>query len=96
MFPSHDQRRILKDIPFTQEFAEHMLQANVIDRFYLQDLLGWDPETTGKLLSFFIRNRALRKEGKERGYRKTKEFIELLKEIEDLEDTPDFAKENEF
>jgi len=84
--------KILNDLAYPEEFVEHLLEADYVDKFFFQDLLEMDLETATKVLSFFIRQRALRREEK-KGYRKTKSFIDLLKEMQvNIERLPDFLK----
>lgn len=95
--PASIRHRITTKIEHPKEFVEHMLLADEVDSFFLQDLLGLPPDVARNLLSFFIRQRALRKEDKR--YRKTLEFTNLLKKMrsEDLrDDPPNHLKNEEF
>jgi hypothetical protein len=80
------KHRITSKVPHPAEFVEHLLLTDEINVFFIQDLLGWPQEEARGLLSYLIRQRALKREGK--GYRKTREFTALLKEMKGTVDRP--------
>lgn len=90
--PEAIKNMIRSKINNPEDFVDHVLWSNEIDRYFLQDLLGVPPDTAGEIMSFFIRQRAL-KHVKRNTYRKTKEFIALLKKMQkEKPETPEFLK----
>jgi len=84
-------KETINKLPYPRDFVNHMLHANGIDLFDLQDWCGWDRAQATQLLSLFVRKHALVRET--RGYRKTPPFIKLLREMlesGELIDRPEF------
>jgi hypothetical protein len=94
-------QRIKDRTKHPQDFVEHCLIAEEIDRTWIQDLLGWDDESARGLLSFLRRQRALKQvPGKRSGtYRKTSSYTNLLKQISEngvlkSANKPDYVKDD--
>lgn len=92
--PDAVSNKICNDLEHPKEVIDHLLEADEIDIHFIQDLLGLDPDTGRKLLSFFIRYRALKRENK--SYRKTRDFINLLKRLKKSGYNPDKETKDEF
>lgn len=63
--------------PFPIDLVENLLHTDSIELRDLCDWTGWDRSDTVDLLSMLVRNKALQRTAA--GYRKTPEFISLLK-----------------
>jgi hypothetical protein len=88
---------ILTEVKHSGDFVAHILNQDVIDVWFIQDVCGWDTETARNTLGFLIRQRALKKIG--RGCRKTAQFVALLKELKEnpnLKDIPDHLKKGKY
>ncbi len=82
--------------PWPKDFAEQLLHTDKVESRDICDWCGWDQVEGLKMISYFVRKHALKRDG--RMYRKTAPFIIFLKELlhsEELEQTtrPDFIKE---
>lgn len=92
-----DPRIVKKQIegtPYPRDLVKHMLSADRFDSQDVRDWCGWDRLSAEDLVSFLVRKHAVTREG--RGYRKTPDFIALLKELRDsdkLVDRPSFMKD---
>ena len=69
----------IEQTPYAKDFCDQILHAIEVDAQDIQDWCGWDRQNAGELVSLLVRKRALVRE--HRHYRKTPEFIKLLKEI---------------
>ena len=67
--------------PWPKDFAKHMLYAGEIELRDICDWCGWERSDGIELLSTLVRKRALIRDG--RAYRKSPEFIALLKKVID-------------
>lgn len=97
--PAEVKSRIETKTKYPKDFVEHIICQEDVDIQFIQDTLGWDQSTARDLLTFFIRQRALKRVG--RIYRKTTEFTQLLKEMSKNglhDDRPSYlkAKNDEF
>lgn len=86
----------LLQTPFPRDFIQQILHTNDIELRDICDWCGWERGDALSLLSLLVRKHALRRDG--RSYRKTAQFIELLKDLEissDLKaaDRPDYVGE---
>lgn len=79
-------KKQIREVPFPEDFLKLMLQADVFDSQDVQDWTGWDRHETAMLISVLIRKHALTRVN--RSYRKTPQFISLLKEMIDKKDYP--------
>ena len=86
-------RKKVNETPFPKDFVTHMLHANWVDLFDIQDWCSWERTDALELLSLLVRKYALHREG--RKYRKSSRFIELLKLMleEGFEDRPSHIPE---
>lgn len=73
----------INNTPFPADFIKQILYTNKIDLQDLQDWCGFDRMAAQTLLSLLVRKHALMRDGK--SYRKTSQFIELLKSITPVE-----------
>ncbi len=90
-------RKRINETPFPLDFVKHMLHANWVDLYDIQDWCGWDRVDAMELLSLFARKYALPREG--RKYMKSSQFIELLKamlESGEIPERPAFLEMGEF
>ena len=67
----------LEQTPFPHDFISHVLHTTEIELRDICDWCGWDRENGIELLSFLVRKNALKRD--KNVYRKTPDFIELLK-----------------
>jgi len=82
----------LQQTPFPKDFVEQLLYKSEIEMRDICDILGWERLDAMELLSALVRTHALVRE--QRHYRKTPEFIELLKGLRDrIEDRPEHVKQ---
>ncbi len=65
------------DTPFPADLVGQLLSCQVIEPRDIQDFCSWDRDRAAEFISFMVRKRALKREG--RGYVKTGGFIALLK-----------------
>jgi hypothetical protein len=87
----------LSQAPFPKDLIDQLLHTSEIEVQDVQDWCSWDRQNALELVSFLVRKRAFQREG--RSYRKTPEFIKLLKKLLDsseLPDRPNFISEREF
>lgn len=80
--------------PFPEDFVSHLLHADALDMFDIQDWCGWDRSAAQEMLSLLVRKSALYRDG--RRYRKSSAFIELLKSMQRPGGTtkrPEFVEE---
>ena len=85
--------RILKKVPHPREFVENLLATDEITVYFIQDILAYPQDVARELLSFLIRQKALKRE--KTFHRKTREFTLLLKEIREkdgLEGRPNYEE----
>jgi hypothetical protein len=69
----------LLQVPFPQDFAEQLLHNDEIELRDIADWCGWSKDAAVEMLSLLVRKHALRRN--RQGYRKTPEFISLLKDL---------------
>lgn len=92
-------KKEIRGVPYIRDFIESMLGCQTIELRDIMDWCAWDKEEALRTLSLFVRKHALIREN--RGYRKTPDFIKLLREMRDdprvkeLETLPDHIK-NKF
>jgi len=79
--PERIENTFRNTIPFPKTLVKTFLRQNFIDIVLIQDVLAWDRKESAVLLSYLIRHNALEKAGK--AYKKTPEFVDFLKSIED-------------
>lgn len=96
--PESVTRKILAT-PFPADFIEHMQSTNDIELRDICDWCGWERGEATELLSMLVRKNALKRDA--RGYRKSSEFINLLKAIKGSKEyatmcRPEFVKERSF
>jgi hypothetical protein len=89
--------KFINETPFPKDYIEHLLHTSRIERVDIQDWCACGMVESGNMLSLLVRKHAMQREG--RAYRKTPEFIELLKMM--LEKNlfivrPDFVQERRF
>ncbi len=89
-------KRAILQTPFPSDVAKQLLYTNRIELCDLQDWCGWERAEANQLLSLLVRKHALQRDG--RAYRKTPEFIILLKELlasDEMKmlDRPEFIKD---
>lgn len=82
----------IENTPFPQDVVDSLLHTTKIELQDIQDWCGWDRNGAMQLVSFLVRKRALARDG--RAYRKTPEFIRLLKGM-DIDDRPSHIPEDE-
>lgn len=75
----NDVHKRIKELPFPEDFARHILAASSIDPQDIQDWSGWGRQDSSDLMSFLVRKNALRRSG--RLYYKSPPFITILKTI---------------
>lgn len=83
----------IESTPFPKDVVDQFLHTTSIELQDVQDWCGWDRNNAMQLVSFLVRKHALVRDG--RAYRKTPEFIKLLKTAE-VEDRPEHIPEEEF
>ena len=81
--PEDVKKRIFAT-PFPRDFIEQMLYVDDLELRDISDWCGWDRGEAIELLSFLVRKHAIQRVGRQ--YRKTADFIELLKELQDSDD----------
>jgi hypothetical protein len=79
---------ILTETKDPKVLVNALLQEELVDVFFIQDLLAYDPDTARRLISYLLVHRGLKREG--RFYRKTTGLTQLLK---DMENNGDFTIE---
>lgn len=97
MLSPGEVKRRLCETPYPSDLVKNILHTNAIDLTDLQDWCGWDRHEALQLLSFLVRKHAVVRDG--RAYRKTTQFIHLLKEMladNELPDRPEFIPTEEF
>lgn len=86
--------KIIKTVPWPRDFIEAILTRSYIEGGDIADWTGWDRHESHQLLSFLVRKRALQRSNS-RAYRKTQQFIVLLKRMQqgELPNRPAFIEE---
>lgn len=69
----------IESSPFPRDLCDHILHATEISSRDIQDWCGWDRDASAELVSLLVRKRAMVRDGW--CYRKTPDFIVLLKEM---------------
>lgn len=89
-------KKQIGETPFPGDFVKQMLHTNKIELQDIQDWCSWDRHEATLMMSLLVRKHALRRDG--RHYRKTPEFIRLLKKMSTngFVGRPDFIPEVEF
>jgi hypothetical protein len=93
--PEMVQQKIM-GVPFVGDFIESILSTGEIELRDICDWTGWEFEQGRELMSFLVRKRAIVRE--KNSYRKTRNFIRMLKEMRDSKavrenDRPDWIKD---
>jgi len=91
----HDKiRSKIAALPYPQDFIGHLLHTTTVELRDLCDWCGWERGEAMELLSFLVRKHALVRD--DRAYRKTSEFINLLKKLQtdELVARPDHVEED--
>jgi len=92
--PESVKHRLLKKVTHPKEFIENLLLTDEINVHFIQDILAYPQDVARELLSFLIRQRALKRE--KNFHRKTREFTLLLKELKGqtgIENKPVYTEE---
>jgi hypothetical protein len=90
-------KKRINDTPYPRDFVTHMLHANWVDLFDIQDWCGWERTDAQEMLSLLVRKYALHREG--RKYKKSSQFIGLLKQMlegNEVVERPAFLESEEF
>ena len=92
-------QRIQNKLNFPEEFVQHSLTTELMNTQWIQDLLGYDQDTARNLLSFLIRQRAVKPTDKRGMYRKTVSYTDLLRKLatngELKIEKPDYVEDKE-
>lgn len=90
-------KRTIAAMPFPYVFIEHALRCEQIEQQDLQDWCNWDRTEASQIVSLLVRKHALKRDG--RFYRKTAQFVDMLRDIQSsrgVPDRPDHIPEGEF
>lgn len=90
-------KQAIRCAPFPRDLVMSMLHANFVELNDIQDWCGWDRPEAQDLLSTLVRKHALLRRG--RVYRKTPDFIHLLRELAVDPSTiarPEYIREEKF